>query len=532
MASRALKIISEQSGVPVAELRDGTRFDDIGVDSLLSLMITSLIAEELGINADSTLFLENSTVSDVLHALEKTLSGVDPENSQVKDSFPSGHVPVAQTSAVMPGLNHNLPLLSQDEETKTAAIYHPPMPAGVHDTEDSVEDDNGEFGQVLKIISEEVDVPLEQLSDETSLADLGVDSLLSLMIGSRLRDELEIDIDTYSMLTSLGSIGALRKALFPDLALLSQMDLEGSTCSSSSARTSDTPLSAEDTGSATTTPPDIGTKPSPVSIPGHVLPATSVILQGNPRTATSTLFIFPDGSGLASSYASLPRIRADLVVYGLNSPYLKKDIEMNCTWDEMVASYLVEVRRRQPTGPYSFAGWSAGGILSYGAAQVLMEREGEAVHDLIMLDSPAPEHLKPLPEHFFEYCSTSGMFGGLGVAPVWLIAHFRAINKVLSTYFARPLETTVGLRKINILWACESSVDERFHPQPDDPEDMKFLTQKRTDFSPGLGWSRLFAGVSVPVHVDRAVGQHHWNLLVSSGRGRDVLFFVKKTNVR
>lgn len=176
----------------------------------------------------------------------------------------------------------------------------------------------------------------------------------------------------------------------------------------------------------------------------------------------------------------------------------------------MVGSYITEVRRRQPCGPYSFAGWSAGGILAYRAAQILMGG-GEVVKDLIIIDSPPPEKLKPLPEHFFEYCKYSGLFGGQGPAPDWLIRHFRSINGVLSTYFAAPLGVST-LRKVNILWACESSVDETFHPQPGDPEDMKFLTAKRTDFTAGA-WARLFP--SVPVHVDRAVGQHHWSLLVS-----------------
>lgn len=40
-------------------------------------------------------------------------------------------------------------------------------------------------------------------------------------------------------------------------------------------------------------------------------------------------------------------------------------------------------------------------------------------------------------------------------------------------------------------WACESSVDESFHPQPVDPEDMKFLTERRTDFTTRK-WARLF----------------------------------------
>jgi naphtho-gamma-pyrone polyketide synthase len=50
-----------------------------------------------------------------------------------------------------------------------------------------------------------------------------------------------------------------------------------------------------------------------------VPPATSVLLQGNPRTATRKLFLFPDGSGSATSYVSIPPIAADkLCVYGLN----------------------------------------------------------------------------------------------------------------------------------------------------------------------------------------------------------------------
>lgn len=376
-------------------------------------------------------------------------------------------------------------------------------------------DGNDVFSHVLKIISEETGVAIEQLTEETNLAELGVDSLLALMIGSRLRDELDIDVDTSSVLGSPGSISSLREALFPGSTATAPRDKDQDGASSSSA--SDMSGSAADisTASSIRTPsPDIGDlqcATAKVEVP----PATSVVLQGSPRTATSTLFIFPDGGGLASSYASLPRIRDDLVVYGLNSPYLKKglpeDIMMDCTWDGIVGSYIAEVRRRQPRGPYSFGGWSAGGILSYRAAQMLMA-EGEVVRDLIMIDSPAPENLKQLPEHFFEYCATSGLFGASGgVAPAWLIAHFRNINRVLSTYRAEPLAVST-LRKANILWACESSVDESFHPQPDDPEDMKFLTERRTDFTAGK-WTRLFPGV--PLQVDRVEGRHHWNLLVS-----------------
>ena len=36
-----------------------------------------------------------------------------------------------------------------------------------------------------------------------------------------------------------------------------------------------------------------------------------------------TLSLFPDGSGSATSYASLPKLSSDIAVYGLNSPWQK-----------------------------------------------------------------------------------------------------------------------------------------------------------------------------------------------------------------
>lgn len=492
VATKALEIISEQSGISMSNLRDDTRFNDIGIDSLLSLMITSQFADELGISADSTLFLENGTVADMKKAMGTSASSTDPPKPQaaeLKERRP------AKTTAVMP--------VPQQEVLSSAQKALPPVSTDASFVGDVTADDK--FSDVLKIISEEAGVAVEQLADDASLAELGVDSLLSLMIGSRLRDELEIDIDISSVLSSLDSIRALRGALFPvdDMPL---KILDGLS-SSNSARSEDTPPSAEAV--------HLLTPPSDTDFPiaaaaGDVPPATSFVLQGNLRTAADILFFFPDGSGLASSYASLPRIRDNLVVYGLNSPYLKrKKTDMDCSWDDLVGSYIAEVRRRQRRGPYSFAGWSAGGIIGYRAAQMLMSA-GEVVKDLIIIDSPPPENLKILPEHFFTYCSSSGLFGGPGAAaPEWLISHFRSINRVLSTYFAVPLAVST-LRKVNILWACESSVDDSFHPQPDDPADMKFLTEKRTDFTAGA-WARLLP--NVPVYVDRAEGQHHWSLL-------------------
>lgn len=51
----------------------------------------------------------------------------------------------------------------------------------------------------LRIIEEESDVSVEELADDNSFADSGVDSLPSLVITSRFRDALEVDIQHESL---------------------------------------------------------------------------------------------------------------------------------------------------------------------------------------------------------------------------------------------------------------------------------------------------------------------------------------------
>jgi acyl carrier protein len=495
MVRRALGIISEESEIPISDLKDETLLSDVGIDSLISLMVASKFAEELGITTESGLFMEESTVADIKRfVLESTSDDAVEEREDSQDIVAESQTRHLPTPEHHPELKNPLtPVPPQHSFEQAKTVIEMPV-TGVAGAVD--------FDDVLQILAEEIEVDQDTITDQTHLTDLGVDSLLSLMIGSRLRDELDIEIDPSSLLDTLSSVGALRKALATSAGAA-----EDGTMSLDYTDGSSSPSSTGKLGSVISTPPsgsDSEGEPTPVP------PTASVILQGNPRSATSSLWFFPDGSGLASSYLPLPRIRGDLVVYGINSPYLKKGTEMKCTWDELIGSYIREIQRRQPEGPYSFAGWSAGGIGAFHAAQVLMNA-GHTVRDLIILDSPPPFHLAPLPERFFRYCAMAGLFGGRdGQTPEWVINHFRNINNVLSHYIPTPLQIST-LRKINILWACESSVDDRFERQPDDPEDMKFLTTKRTDFTPGR-WGPLFG--NVPVKVDRAENEHHWSILV------------------
>lgn len=72
------------------------------------------------------------------------------------------------------------------------------------------------FQRALAIISEESGVAVEDFTDDTSFADSGVDSLLSLVIVSRLRDELDLDISQDSLFLECQLVGDLKKLLVED----------------------------------------------------------------------------------------------------------------------------------------------------------------------------------------------------------------------------------------------------------------------------------------------------------------------------
>jgi len=61
----ALQIISEESGVSIPELAPDTLFADLGVDSLLALLCASRFREELGLDYESTIFLDCPSVKDL-----------------------------------------------------------------------------------------------------------------------------------------------------------------------------------------------------------------------------------------------------------------------------------------------------------------------------------------------------------------------------------------------------------------------------------------------------------------------------------
>ncbi|KAK4235627.1 ketoacyl-synt-domain-containing protein [Achaetomium macrosporum] len=183
----ALSIIAEESGLATSDLTDNTVFADVGIDSLLGLTISARFKEELDADLDfNALFFEYPTVADL-----KRFLGFD--------SLATTPVPKVPSSAATPDASAT----PRSSATGTTT----PL------TEEPSQSPKVDFKRALQIVSEESGVAIEDLTDDTSFADAGVDSLLSLIIVSRFRDELELDIQHESLFLECPTVADLRQSL-------------------------------------------------------------------------------------------------------------------------------------------------------------------------------------------------------------------------------------------------------------------------------------------------------------------------------
>jgi len=251
---------------------------------------------------------------------------------------------------------------------------------------------------------------------------------------------------------------------------------------------------------------------------GPAIRATSVLLQGYPTTAVKNLWLVADGSGLATSYLALPDVDTrNVAVYGLSSPFVKRTDGMSqYSFADLVDSYIVEMRRRQPHGPYYLGGWSAGGTCAFLAAQRLVD-EGETVERLILIDSPKPIGLEKLPFRLFDDFNRLGVFGTAGRSPPeWLRHHFEGFNNMLHAYEPLPFQTSgAGQSQLQtwVVWATDGvAADGSIEIFPSDPPNVPWLLRSRSDSVLGPnGWDQLVGHENMT--IERLHGAHHFNML-------------------
>ena len=68
--ARALAIISEETAIAAAELTPDTSFIDLGIDSLMSLVLAQKFRTDMGVDVRDSLFVEFPTIGHLCRWLE------------------------------------------------------------------------------------------------------------------------------------------------------------------------------------------------------------------------------------------------------------------------------------------------------------------------------------------------------------------------------------------------------------------------------------------------------------------------------
>ena len=158
--------ISGELGVASSELKPDTSFTDMGLDSLMSMVIIGSLRNILPADVElpNSLFLENDTPSQLRTWMESAAPQV------TGSSQPIPTVVETEPVAVHPTATSKVP--------KSSSTSSPMV-----------------WTEVMDMIASELGVEVSELKPETSFADIGLDSLMSMVIIGSLRNVIPTEVD-------------------------------------------------------------------------------------------------------------------------------------------------------------------------------------------------------------------------------------------------------------------------------------------------------------------------------------------------
>lgn len=478
--TQVMDILAKEIGVSDDELADNIAFADLGVDSLMGLTVSGRIREDLDLDIDSSAFVDHSTIKAFKTYMEKfEKNRVPAASSSVGDSNESS----SETEETPELMDTDSNVTTPDNESEDLDVKTAPVSKS----------GNAELQAAIRAtISEEMGVEEEEIVAAPDLANLGMDSLMSLSILGNLREKTGLDIPSDLFVSNpslkdveraLGIDDAPKKVAAPKLIAPTKPLSSKQVKFQEPKAAPSTKIPASMVTATITKPP----RPSRVVDDYPNRKASSLLLQGR-KSATNQLFMIPDGSGSATSYTEISDIGSNFAVWGLFSPFMKTPDEYKCGVYGIATKFIDEMKKRQPVGPYNLAGWSAGGVIAYEIV-VQLTKAGERVQNLIIIDAPCPVTIEPLPQSLHAWFASIGLLGEgddtKKKIPEWLLPHFAASVTALSNYTAEAIPDDM-CPNVMAIW-CEDGVchlpsDPRPNPYP--TGHALFLLDNRYEFGP------------------------------------------------
>uniref|UniRef100_A0A0W0G8P1 Putative polyketide synthase n=1 Tax=Moniliophthora roreri TaxID=221103 RepID=A0A0W0G8P1_MONRR len=350
-----LRTVADIYGMAVSTLSLSSRLNDIGFDPLMIMELTEKLTDNYpGAQLDNTSFSSCQTIAQLVQVASSCVTGT----------------PLSTTRSISP-------------ESESAQF--PPTPESIDESMVQVSQDLGIH--IRRELATVLNVPLDQIQEDTRLDLLGLDSLASIEVthALKLKHSLEISRDFFILYPTIRAVKA-------HLA----------TRDTISAPKDDKPSIVEGSDEAEIV---------------HMLrlDANPVLYQEPGSPGGLPIFLIHDGSGLANYYERLSPLHRS--VSGIHNPrFLQAERWNNLT--EMAKVYADFIINKAVSGSVIIGGWSFGSVAAYETAAQIQLRLGDTgaltVKGLLLIDPPNPIDHVPMPGPLVRSIIKQDTLGSLG----------------------------------------------------------------------------------------------------------------------
>jgi iterative type I PKS product template protein len=404
------------------------------------------------------------------------------------------------------------------------------------------------FDAILDSISKATGTDPSEFTDDTMIADLGVDSIMAIEVVATVKAESNRDLPA-AFVFEYPTIGDLRKAfetqqpearensvsLGPSSPGVSGLSSAGSRSALVSDLASPVGLDEKETTPALSKAKTKNFENRPVEVESDRTPPPKIrvtLLQGRPSTKKTPLYMMADGTGTIATYIHLPTFKSKMPVYGIDSPFLRCPSRLTREVGiEGVAKLILDaLKKARPEGSLMIGGFSAGSIVAYEVCRQL-GAIGRKVDGLLLIDMCCPrsslldeEKMNSEDDASFAIFETAVIKDGLWRSSDTTQQHFRAYHVAMHAYHPpymtaqeRPAHTAViwaekgmvnrvkGNRKLMQLLMDQGIPTTSYPGYMEDPKLGAFacLVPDRTqaDLGPN-GWEKYTAGEVLALSVN------------------------------
>ncbi|KAJ1018553.1 hypothetical protein NDA16_004835 [Ustilago loliicola] len=293
--AKMMAVLASELGIAVGEMKPSVKFADLGLDSLMSLVcISTLETLNLGFEIPQSLFMECDSPEELLAWIREQVG--DASADSIAEAVPD----LGSATKTVTGPNSVEELAIVPTHASTPAPVAPQARTAAQSTQGHSAVDEA-MKTITTTIETELGVAEGSINPDANLADLGMDSLMSLLVLGNLSGMLSFELPS-SLFMDCTSLREIRAFLASELGGGESNNAEPATF----AIAPQASMSAQIAAPSFTIPP----AKNPVLLRKDT----------DPTRHLNPLFLLPDGSGMSTVYQFIHAI--DRPVYSINSPFL------------------------------------------------------------------------------------------------------------------------------------------------------------------------------------------------------------------